>query len=136
QEPPTDAPRVYAKSRHVWIRSMPQSDVQWIGYLWWGGSVKIRGSERVPGAGCSKEWVPVEPRGWVCVDDRAATVNPQDAELRAIFPYRAQVDSPWPHKYAAVHAPVRRYEVLPDEPSQRAWEVGYEAHFASVKKAR
>lgn len=136
QEPPTDGPRVYAKSRHVWIRSMPQSDVQWIGYLWWGGSVKIRGDERVPGPGCSKQWVPVEPRGWVCVDDRIATMDPHDAELRAIFPYRPQVDSPWPHKYAAVHATLRRYDALPDAANQKAWELGYEAHFNAVKKAR
>ncbi len=112
--PPTDGPRVYAKSRHVWIRSMPTSDVQWIGFLWWGGSVKIRDEKRVPGAGCKKEWVPVEPRGWVCVDDKRATENPRDEELVSIFPFRPDVNSPWPHKYAAVHAPTRRYESAPD----------------------
>lgn len=134
--PPTDAPRVYAKTRHVWIRSMPQSDVQWIGYLWWGGSVKIRGTERVPGAGCSKEWVPVEPRGWVCVDEKQATTNPKDEELLGIYPYQPRVESPWPHKYAAVHATLRRYEELPNEERQKSWELGYEKHFADVLKAR
>src|SRR5690606_33840054 len=85
--PPTDALRVFAKTRHVWIRSMPQSDVQWIGYLWWGGSVKVREETRVPGAGCKKEWVPIEPRGWVCVDDEQATLDPKDPELLAIYPH-------------------------------------------------
>lgn len=134
--PPTDAPRVYAKSRHVWIRSMPQSDVQWIGYLWWGGSVKIRGAERVPGAGCKKEWVPVEPRGWVCVDGEQATTDPKDEQLLAIYPYQPRVESPWPHKYAAIHATLRRYEELPDEERQKSRERGYEGHIADVLKAR
>ncbi len=134
--PPTDAPRVYAKSRHVWIRSMPQSDVQWIGYLWWGGSVKIRGEKRVPGAGCSKEWVPVEPRGWVCVDEEQATLNPEDEQLLGIYPHRPRVESPWPHKYAAVHAPLRRYGELPDLERQKSWERGFEEHFAAVLEAR
>jgi hypothetical protein len=134
--PPEDEPRVYAKSRHVWIRSMPTSKVQWIGYLWWGGSAKIRDEKRVPGAGCKKEWVPVQPRGWVCVDDVQATTDPKDPELVAIYPYQPQVESPWPHKYAAVHAPLRRYEELPDEKRQKSWERGYERHFAAVKEAR
>lgn len=133
---PTDVPRVYAKSRHVWIRSMPQSDVQWIGYLWWGNAVKIRGETRVPGAGCKKEWVPIEPRGWVCVDDEQATLDPKDPELVAIYPHRPNVDSPWPHEYAAVHDTVRRYDELPDAERQKSWERGYERHMELVERAR
>lgn len=136
ERPPVDVPRVYAKSRHVWIRSMPNSDVQWIGYLWWGGSAKIRGPERVPGAGCSKEWVPIEPRGWVCVDETRATTNPEDPIVLAIYPFRPRIDSPWPHRYATVHAPLRVYEALPDEATMAANERGYEAHMSLVTKAR
>lgn len=134
--PPTDAARLYAKTRYVWIRSMPQSDVQWIGYLWWGGSVKIRNEKPVPGAGCSKVWVPVEPRGWVCADDKQATLNPEDPELLAIYPYRPDLDSPWPHNYAATHSSLTKFATLPSELAQKQQERGYEAHFAEVKKAR
>lgn len=134
--PPTDAPRVYAKSRHVWIRSMPTNDVQWIGFLWWGGSVKVRPGERVLGAGCEKEWVPVEPRGYVCVDDERATENPKDEALLSIFPFRPDVSSPWPHQYAAVHEPARRYEGIPLEENQKAWERGYERHISAVRAGR
>ncbi len=111
--PPADGARVYAKTRNVWIRSMPQSDVQWIGYLWWGGSVKTRSERPVPGAGCSKHWVPVEPRGWVCVDDQQATQDPNDPQLLAIYPYRPRLESPWPHNYAWVHAAVSKFHQTP-----------------------
>lgn len=134
--PPTDAPRLYAKTRYVWIRSMPQTDVQWIGYLWWGGSVKIRNDEPVPGAGCSKVWVPVEPRGWVCADDKQATLNPEDPELLAIYPYRPRLDLAWPHSYAATHSSLTKFTTAPDHVVQKQQEHGYESHFAEVKKAR
>ena len=134
--PPADAPRVYAKSRHVWVRSMPTSKVQWIGYLWWGGSVKLRDEEPVAGDGCSKKWFPVEPRGWVCADDKEATLNPEDPELLAVYPYRGNVESAWPHKYALVHAPLTIYEGLPGEELQQARERGYRGHIEMVRKSR
>ena len=136
RRPPTDAVRVYAKTRHVWIRSMPQGDVQWLGYMWWGGSVKARAEKPVFGAGCSKTWVPVEPRGWVCVDDEQATTNPEDEQLLAIYPYRPRLDSPWPHKYALTHAPLTKFPLAPSELLQRMQERLYEAHFRAVKQAR
>ncbi len=136
ETPPTDTLRVYAKSRHVWVRSMPTSKVQWIGYLWWGGSVPVRKVESVPGAGCKKDWVPIEPRGWVCVDDEQATLNPQDPQLLAIYPYRPRLDSPWPHKYAWIHAPLTKYQAPPDLKTQQQRERGFRSHFAEVKKAR
>src|SRR6188474_586764 len=39
-----DGPRVYAKTRFVWIHPEPNG-VGWIGYLWFGGSVKLRDHE-------------------------------------------------------------------------------------------
>jgi hypothetical protein len=32
-EPVDDGPRVYAKTRFVWIREFPTSELQWIGFL-------------------------------------------------------------------------------------------------------
>lgn len=115
---------------------MPQSDVQWIGYLWWGGSVVARSEKPVPGAGCSKHWVPVEPRGWVCVDDEQATLDPSDPELIAIYPFRPRLDSPWPHKYAWAHAPLTKFSRAPDKLAQKQQERGYTAHLEKVLAAR
>ncbi len=134
--PPRDGPRIYALSRNVWVRGAPTSDVQWIGFLWLGGSVKIRGDQRMPGAGCQGEWTPIEPRGWVCVDGEKVTTDPEDPMLKLLYPLRPRVDTPWPHRYAAVHAPLRRYLALPDEKTQKVRERGYERHMEQVRAAR
>ncbi|HSC88585.1 MAG TPA: hypothetical protein VLC09_14985, partial [Polyangiaceae bacterium] len=134
--PPTDAPRVHAKSRNVWIRSGPASDNQWIGMLWFGGSVKIRDEQRLAGAGCATPWVPVEPRGWVCVDGEHATTDARDPVLLSLYPFRPRVETAFPHRYAEVHEPTRRYERMPDEALQRAWELNFDRHQSAVLAAR
>lgn len=111
-EPPTDAPRVYALTRNVWIRSGPTTDTQWLGALWFGGSVRLRGDEHVAGAGCGGEWRAVEPRGWVCVDGERATLDPNDPVLRKLYALRPRVETPWPHRYALVERDIRRFEHL------------------------
>lgn len=112
EQPPTDAPRVYALTRNVWIRSGPTSETQWIGALWFGGSVRLRGDEHVSGAGCGGDWRAVEPRGWVCVDGQRATLDPNDALLRKLYPSRPRVETAWPHRYALVERDIPRYEHL------------------------
>lgn len=111
---PTDGPRVHALTRNVWIRSAPESGVQWIGSLWLGGSVKVRGPERVPGVGCADVWVPVEPRGWVCVDGRRTTLDPEHPALVRLFPDSPRTETPWPHRYAVVPRDVTRYRLPPE----------------------
>ena len=133
---PRDVPRVYAKSRNVWIRSGPTSDTQWLGFLWFGGSVQIRELRGQAGLGCSKKWIAIEPRGWVCVDGEQATTDPDDRELAQLYRYRPRVDTPWPHHYAAVHEMTRRYAALPDRALQKAWELSFERHLADVFSAR
>ncbi len=133
---PDNRPRVFAKARFVWIRGGPTSETQWHGYLWAGGSVPLREGKPVPGQGCSDRWYPVEPRGWVCVDGEKATLDPTDPVLQAIAPFRPRLDTPWPHEYASVPGPLRRYERLPDQETQKAREVGYENHMARIAKAR
>ena len=105
---------MYALTRNVWIRSAPESGVQWIGSLWLGGSVKIRGPERVPGAGCGDVWVPVEPRGWVCVDGRRTTLDPAHPALVRLFPDSLKPETAWPHRYAVVPRDVPRYRLPPE----------------------
>jgi hypothetical protein len=123
-DPPTakSEARVYAKSRNVWVRSGPSPEMQWLGMLWFGSSVKIRSNERVAGKGCRGSWVPVEPRGWVCVDEERATLDPGDEVLRAISRFAPKLSSPTPHRYAWVAQDIRRFESLAHaEPFLRAW---------------
>ncbi len=91
-------PRVYARTRYVWIRPEPDASKEWIGYLWTGGSVALKSAKPVYGPGCM-EWYAIEPRGYVCVDGNRATLDANDAVYRAVLPYAPDLSSPWPHQY-------------------------------------
>ena len=91
-------PRVYARTRYVWIRPEPDASKEWIGYLWTGGSVALKSAKPVYGPGCMN-WYAIEPRGYVCVDGNRATLDANDAVYRAVLPYAPDLSSPWPHHY-------------------------------------
>jgi hypothetical protein len=91
-------PRVYAKTRFVWIRPEPDSSKQWIGYLWSGESAPLVTGRPVYGPGCDT-WYAVEPVGFVCVDGLRATLDPNDAGYVATRKYAADLSSAWPHQY-------------------------------------
>ena len=99
------------------------------GFLWAGGSVKIRPGTRVPGAGCSGHWTPVEPRGYLCVDEDRATLDGQDPDYQLLKTYAPRVQSAFPHHYAAIHAPLKRYQTPPQDaagefPLLKKWPKG------------
>ena len=91
-------PRVYARTRYVWIRPEPDASKEWIGYLWTGGAVALKSAKPVSGPGCM-EWYAIEPRGYVCVDGNRATLDANDPVYRAVLPYAPNLSSPWPHQY-------------------------------------
>lgn len=104
-------PRVYAKSRFVWIREFPNAELQWIGYLWTGGSVALRSDKVFYGPGC-ETWYAIEPRGFVCVDGKRATLDPNDPVLRALAPHAPDLLTAWPHTYGESRG-LPRYTQLP-----------------------
>lgn len=135
REPETPTrPRLYAKTRFVWIKSEPGA-AGWIGFLWIGGSVELRDREPVAGAGCATKWYPIEPRGWVCADGERATVDPSDPVLAAIRPFAPKLDTAWPHRYGESRG-LQRYVVLPTEEQQRRREWDLKEHQAHVAEAR
>ena len=107
-------PRVYARTRYVWIRPEPDASKEWIGYLWTGGSVALKSAKPVFGPGCM-EWYAIEPRGYVCVDGNRATLNADDPVYRAVLPYAPNLASPWPHLYGESLG-LKMAMVLPDSP--------------------
>ncbi len=127
-------PRVYARSRFVWIWPRPDVSAQWIGFLWLGGSAKLASTEPIVGNGCAK-FVAIEPRGYVCVDDRKATLDPKDAFLEAARAYAPNVDSPWPHRYGESIG-LKRYAEIPSEELQQAREGDLTYHLSRIAKAR
>lgn len=131
---PTDRPRVYAKTRNVWIRGTPTYDTQWVGFLWWGDSVPLRSTEPVTGPGC-ETWYAVEPRGYVCVDGKRATLDPSDPLVRGTLPYAHNPDVPNPHLHYGETTGAYRYVNLPTEKTQRAREWDYRFRQEWIRKA-
>lgn len=100
---PDTGPRVYAKTRFVWIRPEPDASKQWIGYLWSGESAKLVTGRPVYGPGC-EHWYAVEPLGYVCVDGLRATLDASDPGYLAAKKYAADLASAWPHQYASAQS--------------------------------
>lgn len=103
--------RVYSKTRFVWIRERPDWNSQWLGYLWFGGSVRLKTGKPVYALGC-EVWYEVEPRGFVCVDERRATLNGDDPQYRMVASRAPDFSMASPHRYAeSLGSP--RYATLP-----------------------
>jgi hypothetical protein len=131
---PTDVPRVYAKTRNVWIRGTPTYDTQWIGFLWWGDSVPLKSTEPVTGPGC-ETWYAVEPRGYVCVDGKRATLDPTDPVVSGTWQYAHDADDPNPHRFYGETTGAYRYVRLPTEKTQRAKEWDFRFRQEWIAKA-
>ena len=108
--PPDSGPRVYSKTRFVWIRPEPDASKQWIGYLWTGESAKLVTGRPVYGPGCMT-WYAVEPVGFVCVDGLRATLDATDAGFVVAKKYAADLTSAWPHQYGEAKKLTRSYTV-------------------------
>jgi hypothetical protein len=131
-----DAPRVYALTRNVWIREEPNGKSTWIGFLWFGGSVKVRQLNPIAGIGCEEAWYPIEPRGYVCVDDFRATLNPDNEVLQGIAPYAPNPESPWPHEHYGQSRDAQRYDALPTLEEQRQREGDLRAQMQRLSRAQ
>lgn len=127
-------PRLHALSRYVWVWPEPDTSRQWIGFLWFGGSVPLRSSEPRTGVGCERFYA-IEPRGFVCVDERKATLDPRHPTLVGLAPYAPRVDSPWIHRYGESRG-LARYAELPDDALQRRREADYRDQMDRLERAR
>jgi hypothetical protein len=131
------APRVYAKTRFVWVHYQPSLSSGWLGFLWLGGHAELKtGKPVASGSGCDA-WYEVKPKGYVCVDkgSERATLDPEDPVLVALRPYAPKKDSPWPHRYGESTG-LERYTRLPTVAEQRGREYGYDEHLKRVAEAR
>jgi hypothetical protein len=132
--PSDEGPRIYSKTRFVWIRERPDWGSQWIGYLWPGGSVRLASSKPIYARGC-QEWYAVVPRGYVCHDRYRTTLDANDAQFVEVAHHSPDLYSPAPYRYAESLG-AERYETLPDRAAQRAREPGLSQFFALVERAR
>jgi hypothetical protein len=108
-EPP--AARLYVRARNLAIHGEPSLKSKPIGTLVAGDAVALRSEEPKAVPGCSVLRA-IAPRGWVCTDGEAATLDAGDpvwAELHAHAPDYA---SPWPYVYGESRG-VRRHPSVP-----------------------
>jgi len=134
--PNDGVPRIYAKSRYVWVNYKPEARSGWTGFLWVGGWAVLREPKPVRGDGaCPGGWYAVEPWGYVCDDGVTATTNRDDPVLQGIIAYAPHVDRPAPHNYGeSREAP--RYPRLPTWEEQEWREHTLESHLAEVAAVR
>lgn len=128
-------PRLYPLTRNVWVYPEPNARRSWIGFLWFGSSVVLRDVTPKAGPQCSGRWYAIEPRGFVCVDDKRATLDPKHKSLAGITRFSPRLTSPWPHQYGE-SLDLRRYRTLPSEREQRRSEWYYQAHQTRVARLR
>ncbi|HEU4538376.1 MAG TPA: L,D-transpeptidase, partial [Polyangiaceae bacterium] len=112
--------RVYAKTRYVWVRYEPRYESGWTGFLWLGGSAKLR--SRTPArVGSTCTWYAIEPRGYVCVDGVGATLDANDPVLVGLRPFAPRLDRAAPYRYGESRG-TPRYRTLPTPAEQRERE--------------
>jgi len=129
-----DGPRVYAKTRFVWVYPERDTTRQWIGFLRSGSSARLASDKPRPGIGCDA-FVAIEPRGFVCADGARATLSADDPVYRALEPYAAKADSATPHRYAESLG-AERYFAPPTLEEQRAREGDFRSHLRDIARAR
>jgi len=96
----SDKPRVYIKNRFVYVRPRPDVNADWLGFLWFGASVEVRGEAApVRGPGCAT-FYPIEPLGFVCVDEKQATLSAEDPVFKTVSAYAPRLSQAAPHRYA------------------------------------
>jgi len=91
--------RVYIKNRFVFVRPRPDANADWFGFLWFGASVALRRAEPVRGRGCATFYA-IEPSGYICVDGKQATLDPNDPVFKTVAAFAPKLDRAEPHHYA------------------------------------
>lgn len=129
-----DVPKVYVKSRFVWVWPEPASRKDWIGFLWTGAAVPLKSTTPIPGPGC-KAYYEIQPQGFVCADGTRATLDPEDPAYQAVLPYAPKVSSPNPHRYGESIGLVRYFQA-PTPEHQRKRENDLTSHLRDVDAAR
>jgi hypothetical protein len=134
-EPASELPLIYAKARFAWVHRKPNANSDWIGYLWTGGTARLKSRKRYFGPGCSGPYYEVEPRGFVCENQKTATLNADDPTVVALRKYAPDPERALPYRYGESLGLVR-YRELPSAEIQRRNESDLARHLAEVNAAR
>jgi hypothetical protein len=108
-------PRIAAIGPHVWIMPKPSNEGLALGNVRIGTSVRLRQPAKVEGEGCGRGWYAVEPRGYVCLNDRTTldTTSPYFLALADVAPRAGEI---YPYRYAHSRgAPMYGHVPTPEE---------------------
>jgi hypothetical protein len=114
------APRVWSRALHTWIHQRPSRESPRLGYLRAGASSPTS-AQPAGHTGCKDGWYPVEPEGFICLDERA-TLDPRDPVVRAVEEHRADPARKLPYIYGTVRRPGPIYSRLPSADELRKSE--------------
>lgn len=134
-EPAAAQPLIYAKARFAWVHRAPNAKSDWLGYLWTGGAVRLKSQKQHFGPGCSGPFYEIEPHGFLCENQKTATLNADDPVVVALRKYAPDAERPLPYRYGESLGLVR-YRMLPSAEIQRRNESDLTRHLADVKAAR
>ncbi|MFO0757441.1 MAG: L,D-transpeptidase [Byssovorax sp.] len=120
--PPPPQPRLVSLTHLTRIFARPKVEDRYLGYVGFGGSLRLRATETVPGEGCRGGFYPVEPRGFVCKNSLVSlTPSPKQAELAAAL---TPANGPLPFQYAYSDG-VPSYNKVPTLADGKRLEGGY-----------
>ncbi|HEX3346366.1 MAG TPA: hypothetical protein VHS09_17400, partial [Polyangiaceae bacterium] len=106
------SPHLYVRVHSLPIHLDPTLKGKWIGTLAAGDSVALRDEPTRAAPGCRSVRA-VAPRGWVCADADAVTLDPADPVWLALRAHAPDYASPWPYAYGESRG-ARRHASLPD----------------------
>lgn len=109
--PAPNASRIYARALRTWIYETPRAGASKVGALRAGMSLPITRAG-VGKEGCPGGWHAVAPYGFVCAGDDA-TLDGNDAVVRAYSEFSASLDRRLPFIYGTVRRPGPIYRRLP-----------------------
>jgi hypothetical protein len=116
--------RIFSRSLRTWIYETPDRDADKLGYLRAGGSAPLRG-KKVDGRGCAGGYHPIQPRGFVCLDDQA-TLDPEDPVVELMSEHPPDFSRKLPYVYGTVRNPGPIYGRLPTGDELRKTETDYD----------
>ncbi len=131
--PKSEGGKIAARAMDTGVFEGPSPNAKKIGYLRAGAVVATRGGVASK-EGCPGGWIPIAPRGFVCVGAQA-TGNLDDAIVKAST-RRPDLTAGLPYGYAVVRtsqAPF--YTRIPTEAEAKALEPDWDKHFRTLEQA-
>jgi hypothetical protein len=131
---PEKGNRIAAIGPHVWISPEPltKKHLVALGNVRLGTSVELKSTKPIKGNGCARGWYAIEPRGYVCLNQRTTLdmSDPYYLALRDVAPKRGEL---YPYTYAYSRgAPMYSRVPTPEEWKEAEMGLGEPGTYAEL----